>query len=171
MTNKELYKLWLKIHSNKPINSPNIKEYADYPAYYLSPEEIVSYINAKSPFELFINPDITPFSMDYPTTAINVKAPFYLPQEKEKNVTALFPTSSSMKYGLTTDWMDELDKLFAQAVYEHEVAHARDIRINPYKMWSFPNKGLLTWQGLFGGLLQREFPALVAEEQFRFKNE
>ena len=34
-------------------------------------------------------------------------------------------------------------------------------------MWSFPNHGFTTYQGLSGGLLQSEFPALVAEERYR----
>jgi len=164
------YKNWLRLHSNKPEGSPEIKEYEERPAYYLSPEDIAAYVNAVSPYELFTNPDVMPFRMDYPTTAINYNAPWYLP-EREKNVTALFPNKASMKYGLTTDWMDMLqDPLLAQAVYEHEVGHQKDPRTNPYKMWSFPNKGLLTWQGLFGELLQREFPAMVAEENFRDRN-
>jgi hypothetical protein len=157
------YETWLKGQNNKPKNSPNIKTEKNNPAYYLSPEDIAAYVNSFSPYDLYMKPDYTPFGMDYPTTAVNIQEPAGYSQEK--NVTALFPNSPSyMKYGLNTNWMNSQDE--AQGVYVHELAHQKDTRRDPEKMYSFPNHGFQTYQGLNGAILQREFPALVAEERF-----
>jgi hypothetical protein len=41
-----------------------------------------------------------------------------------------------------------------------------DPRLLPMRMWSYPNKGYLTKEGLRGRILQRELPAMLAEDKF-----
>jgi hypothetical protein len=156
------YKNWLESKNEKPKGSPDVKTEKGYPAYFLSPEDIASYINSIDVWDLFTKPNTQPFYLDYPTTAINVRNR----ENKDKEVTTLFPNKSSVaKYGINTNWLNNLLEN-AMGVYKHEVGHAKDLRINPEKMWSFLNHGFTTYGGLSGGLLQREFPAMVAEEDY-----
>jgi hypothetical protein len=155
-----LFLRWLE--ENSVSRDSKINQYEGTPAYFLKPEQIAQYVNAFSPYDLYMKPNSMSFPMDYPTTAININAPWGESQDKNA---ILFPTDSSLKYGLNTQWQDVPG--MGQEVYEHEVGHAKDLRTNSYKMWSFPNHGLTTWQGLVGGLLQREFPSMVREDKYR----
>lgn len=160
------YRTWLESKSEKPQGSPDIQEYPDTPAYYLTPEQMMAYMNAFSPGDLWMNPNTNPGLMDYPTTAMNYRAPWYSPEAAKNLPSAMFTTKEDFLRWLIPYWMNSQQE--AQGVYEHEVAHARDPRTDPYQAWSFPNKGFTTYGGLSGGLLQREFPAMVAEERFRY---
>jgi len=150
---------WLKAKDKK---TGSVKEYPGSPAYWLDPEDIEAYANALTPEELYMNPSTLPLTHDYPTTAVNLRQPPWLDQNK--NVTAMFAAKNDPRRDMNMGWQRPGE---AQGVYEHEIAHERDPRRNPYKMWSFPNHGFTTYNGLSGGVLQREFPAMIAEEKFR----
>jgi len=140
----------------------SVKEYPGSKARWLDPKDMETYANALTPEELYMNPPTLPLTHNYPTTATNIGMPPWLDQEK--NATALFASKADPRRDMHMGWQQPGE---AQGVYEHEVAHERDPRRDKYKMWSFPNHGLTTYNGLSGGLLQREFPAMIAEEKFR----
>lgn len=161
-----LFDLWLKSQKKAPV-----EQYEDYPAYSMPSEEIMKYMKAieyGNPMPLFEESEGRPIlgNWDYPTKAVNIKPT--LPLKYREGVagvpeTMMFSEDMMMPYlmGNKDTTPEEM-----QGIYEHEYGHYKDQRPDPYKMWSFPNKGLITWQGLSGGLLQREFPAMVAEEAF-----
>jgi len=149
------YGTWLE---SQP-SAQNIKTYPGIPAYSVSPKNITAYVNASSPWDLWRKPDDSPFYMDYPTSAVNISPPWH--ERKPKNKAIMFSSGEDIKRGLY-----QAEPRDMQGIYEHEAAHWTDPRINPYRMWSFPNHGLTTYGGLSGGLLQREFPAMVAEERY-----
>ena len=141
----------------------SVKEYPGSKARWLKPKDIDKYAGSLTPEELYMK-DKSPIPLmhSYPTTAVNISEPPWLDQEK--NATALFAAEADPRRDMHMGWQDNDN---AQGVYEHEVAHERDPRRDKYKMWSFPNHGFTTYNGFSGGLLQREFPAMVAEEKFR----
>ncbi len=167
---KDLWYRWLESRAQPPIEGNEIyNEDSEYPAYYLSEKDMMRWLTSFSPSELLKEPDPRGyFSGEYATSGFN-KRP--MPYDT-------FPDVAVMNQGLgeQAPWaslypVQQLGPNAAQGVYAHELGHFRDMRPNPYKMWSFPNHGFMTWSGLSGGLLQREFPAMVAEEDFwREKN-
>ena len=85
----------------------------------------------------------------------------------EANLSFTDSSPLGMLNAMSSDSVDYMPKeKYAQSVYEHELAHSNDLRSNPEKMWSFPNHGFTTFGGLTGRILQREFPAMLAEDKY-----
>lgn len=161
---------WLQANAQPtPRYFKPIKERMGYSATFLKPEQVTAFINAMSAMDAQGKPDYTPISMDYPTIGFNYKD--FTNQGKEPFT--VLASEPSWKYNLKS-WSDiakqypkNYPRQYApQAVYEHELAHYLDPRFNSEKMWSYPNRGYLTRSGLSGGTLQREMPAMMAEDEF-----
>ena len=135
-----------------------------------SPEVITALLNAYSPYDLYNKPSTVPPWTSYPTSAVNIDnqrgGPIGIPMlnasvgEDPKRQLSPFYNISQVQKNYPPDVNAE------NAVAVHENAHGQDPRLNPYAPWSFPNHGLMTYGGLSGGLLQREFPAMVAEDRW-----
>ena len=156
---ERLFILWL--NSRKNLGN-QVGASPDYPAYGMSSSDAMKWMTAESPLDLYkdtMDPRAY-LGFNYPTSALNVKsAPwsrFQKPEiaafiTEEDDPRAPFYTSRPERRG---------------GIYAHELGHFQDTRPNPYKAWSFPNHGFTTYGGLSGGLLQREFPGMVAEEKY-----
>lgn len=165
---KDIWNRWLESRAQPPLEGNEIyNERSEYPAHYMSEKDMLRWMSAETPMDLFKEPDPRAYgAFDYPTSGIN-KKPF--PWSDQPEVAIM-----NQGVGEKEPWaplypVQDLggDVLpAAQGVYEHEYGHFKDPRQNPYKMWSFPNHGYTTFGGLSGGLLQREFPGMVAEEKF-----
>jgi len=170
MPGKDLWTRWIEAKSQTPLlGNEIINERKEYPAHYLSAKDVMRFLSSDSPWELFQEPDPRANQFDYPTSAIN-KSP--APWNSDMPEVAML----NQGVGEQSPWaplypVQQLGPGAAQGVYEHEYGHYKDPRPNPYKANSFPNHGFTTFGGLSGGLLQREFPAMVAEENYWHNNE
>ena len=152
------YNNWLKIHGTP---TP-VETYPNTPAYSISPKDIVAFLNAIDIWDLFMKPNYNPIPMDYPTSALtNMPTRFGPSSEGRKPSTILFSNAEDLLRGLYPAPPQEL-----QGIYEHEVAHVQDPRINPYKLGTYPNYGYTTFGGLSQDLLMREAPGMIAENKY-----
>lgn len=149
-----------------PPRGPN-----EVPSYYLKPEDIQRYAQAWNPSELF-REGKAHWAMqeptNYPTMAYNMENANLFASEKGD---PRFTLGSTLKDQVPSynDIPQNKKKYIAQAVQAHEQRHATDPRWNTAKMWSTPNEGYMTKDRLSGPLLQREFPAMRAEDRFWYE--
>lgn len=129
----------------------------------LSPEDITDFVNKRAdPWELFQQrTNKIPVVSDYETPGINAD----FSKTKDGNQYILPSNNESSLMGLLNFLsMSPKDRA---GFFVHENAHVNDPRLNKSKMWSSPNAGYITQGGLSGGVLQRERPAIQAENNWR----
>lgn len=163
-----LYDYWQQgVEEQPPKGYLPIKPKLGMPGTYMSPENMTSLARAFSPSELFTNPQTAPIPMDYPTRALNLQN-----RGKSGIPNAIVMASrepQSRLSGITSDYSSEYPDIpqqfhqyIPQAIYEHEVAHFQDPRMNP----AANNYGYLKRFGLPGNIAGRELPAMIKESRF-----
>lgn len=128
----------------------------------MSPEDMMRFVNSQAdPIALYKKGESAgaPIGMDYPTVAFN-----YSPNKHRDKQYVMVSNADSIKYNLKD--AKKMSPEEVEGVRVHEDAHGADPRMNPEKANSFPNHGFTTYAGLSGNVLQREFPAILAEEAY-----
>jgi len=165
-----LWNIWQQAREQNPPEgfSPVKNREGAPPNYFLTPEDMMTLINALTPNNLYTNPDTSRKEgmFNYPTSAMNISnysnmgVPNTIIQASQDPQSQLSYLQTARKYKFP------IYKQGPQAIYEHEIGHYQDPRLNNYRMGSTPNYGWTTFGGLSGGLLQRELPAMTAEERY-----
>lgn len=177
---KNLFNQWLESQQqNTPQGfNPAQSEQGAPQNYFLKPEDMMASLNAISPYDLYMKPDVSPKMLDYPTSAFNInnrignmgipQAILMASQSPQSQLSSLMSMqdSASMNYG---DIPQQYRSNVPQGIYQHEVAHYKDPRLNPMAN----NYGYLMRAGLPGNIASREIPAMRAEDSFwdRFRKQ
>jgi flagellum-specific peptidoglycan hydrolase FlgJ len=82
----KLARIWLEARDEgTPGKFKSLRQYPGLPAYWLSPENMATYMNAPDPVSLYLNPNPTPIPYSYPTSALHLPQ-FSSEDIREKNV-------------------------------------------------------------------------------------
>ena len=152
-------------------STPNygVKTREQYGFRDISGKDMNTYLNSLTPEGLYNHPSNTPNNTDYATEAINDdRLPFVLHANTEAKGLQPFGVQH---YGYEPD-----KQLKNQGLYEHELGHFNDVRMNKYvgEPYQYAGKerykkyvdGLIK-SGMPEGIARREAPALIAEEKYR----
>jgi len=139
---------------------------------FLTPEDMMSLLNAISPYDLYNKPDVTPKEgqFDYPTSAFNIDNRRYgkigipeaiiMASQGPKKLLPIYEMDTARKnYSDIPEWFQ---RFIPQGIYEHEVGHSEDPRLNP----EAKNYGWLVRNGLQGNVATREDVGMQAENKF-----
>ena len=175
MNYDDLWQLWLESKKQSPPKDYyDVKDKENAPKnYFLKPEEMYALLNSYSPYDLYNKPNIYPEQdIGYPTSAMNIfrrsdelgvpNAIVQASQDPQNKISQLH-SIKPIDYSNVPEYAQPFG---TQAIYEHEVGHYQDPRLNPYKPYSYPNMGYIARYGLDQPTLMREAPAMVAEEDF-----
>lgn len=171
-----LGKFWLGANREQTPQEFNpVQQSGDIPSYFMKPENMMSYLNAFSPYDLYRRPSQFPAQIDYDTSAFNIRQPFNAnPQfNNELQQAILMASQNPMNRFLSLRGMQQeipnysdlnqyLQRFIPQGIYQHESAHYQDPRLNPMAN----NYGYLMRAGLPGNIASREIPAMRAEDRY-----
>ena len=171
---------WIFANSQKaPQGFESIRQSNGIPGVFMKPENMMNYLNAYSPFDLYQKPSTFPTPIDYETSAFNYSNPFNNTMQNAIFLASQNPVNRFLPiHGVNnetsnySDIQSNLHKYIPQGIYEHEVGHFLDPRLLPQKN----NYGYMTRYGLRGNIGGRERPGIEAENKFwdfiqnRFKN-
>jgi hypothetical protein len=152
----DIYKNFLE--SKEQPGLENIKESGGFHPYMMKPEDLQSVLNAVDAFDLYQRPDKTPSGVPS-FMALNNREP--LAFGGPRNDIFFSEDANSIRSPIGK----EFDRYALQGVYEHELGHATDPRIN----WSrgLKNRGyVMKHQGMPQGIRSREELAMDAEHSF-----
>jgi hypothetical protein len=131
MEYNDLWKLWLEARNKKaPSGMEELTQDADNPGYFLASDDIQQVINAFSPLDLYLRPDNAPRKPYKPTVAATLnRMPWNSGIDKAVMLSAEdSPNWYARYYGmgeLGNGMPEYMKNYFAQAVYAHELEHAR----------------------------------------------
>jgi len=161
--------IWLE--ANQKQGYAPIVQDENYPAYFLSPEDINAFLHSGEQgnwLDLFLRPSQSPYRMDYDTVAVN-----------PDDIAALFaagnPRSSLSMIGQSYghDYRDipsQFHNLIPQAVYQHELGHFYDPRLNrgsrPYLSKIDRERYKNLKKTMDEKIFNREIPAIKSEDAF-----
>ena len=163
---KNLWNIFLK---NKEQPAPDwsfpIQESGAHP-YWMKPSDMQSVRNSFDSYDLFMRPDSTPHGFDYSTNAMNYRNQTSDPL---RNVIMMSAGESSRLPINSFDpspnpFGQEMDPPGPQGVYQHELAHYNEPRLNADK--GLKNRGFVSDRGLSPGTRSAEAPAQDAEDLF-----
>src|SRR3990167_1540463 len=175
MKYEDLWNTWLSSHEQStPKGISSVKNHLGTPKnYFLTPEDMITLINALSPYDLYMKQDKRPIPLDYPTNAFNISnkpndlgitdAIVQASRDPKDAKLGMYGTPTAARLDIPVDKQKLGYPRFAQGVYEHEVGHYLDPRMFPYK-----NKGKLIKYGMPQGtpIMTRELPAIEQERRY-----
>jgi len=136
-------------------------------AYSTSPETMMQYLNAYSPFDMARKPSSVPQRLDYSTSGFNVNDPelgknaILLASERPKSI--MLPIYSQQdNESMYADIPEDERYKRSTAILEHEIAHGKELKIGN----TYGNKGYLRRNGMPGEIATREDPAMNAEDRY-----
>jgi hypothetical protein len=144
----------------------------DYPAYFMSPEDINMFLNSSEAGseDLYLRGSESPYLLNYSTSAVNPDGFGALfPNKKPKNnLTQLSPYQDSESYAQMSQ---EDRKYVPEAMYQHELGHFYDPRINPSNPDNLIGKAREEYKNIYKDhamkkYASREAPAVLAEKRF-----
>jgi len=182
----DLWKIWLEgISKLRPTGTAPIT-FGEKP-YYLDPSDILKYIAAISPWELFREkrtPLIAGLAFNYPSVGANIRPPISMREKPEAIMYAtktpenlLMPLTGLREY-IAENYPIQQRRFGTPAIHAHEMGHFRDPRISPTAanyplgIWDIYNKALARrrmWEltrRLPPRIASEELPAVIAEDIF-----
>lgn len=171
MDYNNLWDVWLEaMRKAPPKDFSEVKNREGAPKnYFLTPEDMTALLNAYSPYDLYNKPNTTPQALGYPTSAFNISN---YPGDVGIN-NAIVQASQDPKslltdiYSIKPEDYNNVPEMYypfgTQGIYEHELGHYFDPRLNKYI-----NRGYLAKQGSYQGtpITARESPAQRSEGRY-----
>ena len=161
----DLYKYFLE--SKEQPGLEGIKESGGFHPYMMKPEDIQSVLNAVDSFDLYNRPNKTAggsksfdaLNFEDPTAIGGPKNDIFFSSEESKRL----PFNDVRK--INSPLGPRFDKYALQGVYEHELGHATDPRLN--RLRGLRNRGfVMNYEGMPQEVRALEEPAMNAETRF-----